>query len=135
VAERIEAPTVTVPAGTPISAPQTTNLSWLDGRLVRVEIVIPPGPSGFVGFQIGHSNQVIIPRNTSQFIVDDGKTLDWEIDNYPTGAKWFVRVYNTGLYVHTLYFRMHINELTPIATSIPIPLPIVAVGPSVDVGA
>lgn len=133
MAERIEAPAVTVPAGTAIATPQTTNLTWLDGRIVRVEVRVPPGPSGFVGFALGHSNQVIIPRQSGQWVVEEDRTLDWDIENYPTGAKWFVRAYNTGLYDHTLYFRFHIDELGPPRFTVAQPIPIVAVGPSVDV--
>jgi hypothetical protein len=135
VAERIEAPPVTVPAGTAIATPQTTALTWLDGRIVRIEIRVPRGAAGLVGFQIGHSNQVIIPHDPTQWIIGEGETLDWDVDNYPTGAKWFVRAYNTGRYAHTLYFRFHLVELVSARAGTLPPLSIVAVGESADVGA
>lgn len=121
MAQRIEAPEIIVPAGTTLAIPQTTDLDWQSGTVVRVEIVIPPGPSGLVGFQVGHSGQVILPRNPNNWIVTDSEHINWDVDDYPTGAAWFVRAYNVDIYEHALYFRFHIDELTT-RTSQPVPL-------------
>lgn len=130
MAERIEAPTVTVVAGTLSTAPASTTFSWQDGKAVRVEITVPPGPSGLVGFAIGHSGTVLIPRTAGQWIVADGVDLDWDLSGYPTGSKWFVRAYNTDIYDHTLYFRWHIDELGLAVPVNPVPLAIVPLADS-----
>lgn len=111
MAQRIESPVVTVPAGTLRTAPLDTNLTWLPGILERLEIVVPPGPSGLVGFAIGHSRQPIIPFSSGQWIIADDEHFDWQISDYPTGAKWFVRAYNEDIYEHSLFFTVHLREL------------------------
>lgn len=124
MAQRIETPVVTVPAGTLSTAPQDTNLTWLEGIIERIEVVVPPGPSGLVGFSIGHSRQPIIPFASGQWIIADDQHFDWQIENYPTGAKWFVRAYNQDIYSHSLYFVVHIREFgrttIPVANIVPI---------------
>jgi hypothetical protein len=112
MAQRVEAPAVTIAAGVAASAPATTDLTWQPGRVVRIEVRVPPGPSGLVGFAIGHSEQVVIPRTPDQWIITDDESLDWGVAEYPTGAKWFVRAYNTDIYPHTLYFRFHLDEIS-----------------------
>lgn len=131
MAERIESPTVTVPAGTLSTAPLTTALTWQDGRAVRVEVKIPPGPSGLLGFAIGHSGTVLIPRTAGQWIVADDESLDWDLAGYPTGSKWFVRAYNNDIYDHTLYFRWHIDELSTLVPQTVAPLVITPFAESV----
>jgi len=112
VAQRIETPVVTVPAGTLATAPQTTALTLRDAVLQRIEVVIPPGPSGLMGFAFLHSGQQIIPFTTSQWIIADDDKLEWEVDQFPTGNKWSVKAYNTDVYPHSIYLRLHFQELT-----------------------
>jgi hypothetical protein len=132
VAERIETPVVTVPAGTLITAPQTTALSLRDAVLQRIEVVIPPGPSGLMGFAFLHSGQQIIPFNTAQWIIADDDKLSWDVDNYPTGNKWSVRAYNTDVYAHSLYLRLHFQELRQALQLAGEPILIVPVIPDSD---
>jgi len=122
VADRIEVFPIVVPAGTAIGAPQTTALSMVDGHVERIEIIIPPGPSGLVGFRVIHSQQVVIPFSGTAWVIADDEKISWPIQNYPTGNKWSIRAYNTDIYSHTLYFRFHILEL--VAAIPPYPAPI-----------
>lgn len=101
-----------MPAGTLESVPVTTALTWSEGDVVKIEVVVPPGPSGLMGFAIGHSGQVIIPRTPGQWIVTDDERIDWPLSGYPTGGAWFVRAYNLDIYDHTIYFRFLIDELS-----------------------
>lgn len=110
MAERIEVFEVTVPAGTAISAPQNTSLSFLDGHVTKIEVRIPPGPSGLVGFRFVHSQQVIIPFSGTTWIVADDEKLEWPVEGYPTNDDWSVRAYNTDIYPHTLYIRFLVTE-------------------------
>lgn len=111
MADRIEAPAVTIAANTAIATPATTPLNWRDGIVERIEVRVPPGPSGLVGFRILHSGQQVIPFQGTDWIVADDELLEWDVSNFPTGNKWSVRAYNTDLYAHTLYFRFLIREL------------------------
>ena len=122
MADRIEVKQVTVPAGTTIGAPQTTALAWRDGVVRRLEVLIPPGPSGLSGFRILHSGQVIIPFAADTWIIADDEVLNWDLDNFPTGAKWSLRAYNTDIYEHTYYMRWHIDEIRSALTPYPAPI-------------
>lgn len=124
MAERIELFDVTIPAGTAIASPQTTALSFNDGVVEQIEITIPPGPSGLVGFRIGHSAQTIIPKSGNGWIIADDQFIKWPLQGFPTGNKWFFRGYNTDVFDHTIYLRFLVLEtrrnLLQQATLVPI---------------
>jgi len=122
MADRIEVSEIVVPAGTTIAAPQTTAVSFVDGVVERLEVVVPPGPSGLVGFRVLHSGQVVIPFSGNTWIVTDDEKLDWPLSNFPTGGKWSIRIYNTDIYSHTLFFRWHIEEIRSPLTPYPAPI-------------
>lgn len=127
MAERIETPAVTIAANTAIAAPQTTAFAWNDGIVEHIDVRVPPGPSGLVGFRILHSGQQVIPFRSTDWVIADDETLPWDLQNFPTGNKWSVRAYNLDLYPHTLYFRVLIREL-PVPTLGPVtPIPIVPI--------
>lgn len=112
MAQRIEHFAVTVPAGTAVAAPQTTTLSFNRGIVQQIEILIPPGPSGLVGFRILHSSDVVIPYDRTQWIIADNEVIKWPLENFPTGQAWALRAYNTDVFDHTLYVRLQVNETT-----------------------
>jgi hypothetical protein len=118
MAQRIEAYTVTVPAGTAKTAPQTTVLAARDATLERVEVRVPPGPSGLVGFAFVHSGQQVIPWRDGDYVVTDDESLDWPVEGYPTGDKWALRAYNTDIYAHDLHLRLHFRELATAARAV-----------------
>ena len=110
---------MTVPAGTAIATPQTTALPFNRGIVEQIEVVVPPGPSGMVGFAVVHSGDVIIPYDRAQWVIADNEVLRWPLQGYPTGSAWSLRAYNIGVYSHTLYVRFLMNETqrlnTPLA--------------------
>ena len=134
MAQRIEAPTITVPSGTAIVTPQVTALSLRDAIVERIEIVVPPGPSGLVGFAIFHSGQQVIPFTAGQWVVADNQRFDWNIERFPTGDKWQVQAYNTDVYNHTLYFFFHLQELGQQTATPQQPILVVPTGPAVAEG-
>lgn len=124
MADRIEPFTVTIPAGTPIAAPQVTDMLFEDGIVTRIIVTIPPGPSGFVGFQLTHKGGQVIPINGSNFVIGDGRVVDWEVANMPTASGWQMRAYNTDIFVHNLYVEFLIDE---IPNRVPGPIPLVQI--------
>lgn len=110
MAQRIEAFAVTIPAGTTIAAPQTTALTFNMGIVEGIEILIPPGPSGLVGFRVVHSGDVVIPYDRSQWIIADHEVIKWPLEGFPVGRAWALRGYNLDAYDHTLYIRILVNE-------------------------
>ena len=111
MASRVEIFDVTVQSGTPIAAPATTAMTFDIGEVGRVEIVIPPGPSGLVGFQILHSGESVFPREPSRWIITDNEQIKWDISNAPTSGRWACRAYNLDVFDHTLHFRWLITEV------------------------
>jgi hypothetical protein len=125
MAQRVEHFPVTVPPNTSTLAPVTTPLKFPDGEVVEFEFIVPPGPSGLVGWQILYGPQVIIPRNSANFFVMDNEHDSWPIDNYPTGGQWAVRAYNIDIYPHLLQFTFHLNEFSKSIAVVPPLIPIV----------
>lgn len=93
---------VTVPAGTLQSAPQVSPLTMPERVVRSVEVTVPPGPHGLVGFQFTHQGSQLLPINPGQFIVMDGRTRRWDIEEYLTTGAWQLTAYNTGSFPHTL---------------------------------
>lgn len=107
---------VTVPAGSPQSAPQVTALP-LPARIVRrVEIDVPPGPHGLVGFQLASGGSQIVPINAGAFVAVDNAHLSWDLENQIDSGAWQLIAYNTGAFPHTLEVRFLVDP-TFVATS------------------
>ncbi len=111
MAERVEQFAPEVPAGTAATSPFSATFSMSPGVVERVEIRVPPGPSGFMGFRLLHSGQVVIPFDQTDWLIADDEKMDWPLRGYPTGDKWSVQMYNEGIYDHTVYFRFFLDEI------------------------
>lgn len=99
-------------------------LSFQEMVIERIDIVIPPGPSGLVGFYIAQSGNQIIPFKPGAFIVADDKYFSWPVEDYPTGAKWTCVGYNTDVYPHTIQFHFLGHEISIAAPLFPGPIPL-----------
>jgi hypothetical protein len=121
MAQRTEHFPITVPAGTTQAAPQLTTLAFPDGHVRELEFIIPPGPSGLVGWRMQYGGQIVIPRSGVAFFVMDNVHERWALEDYPTGRQWQVSAYNTDVYPHLLQFTFHVDELQP-GTVTPPPL-------------
>lgn len=122
MATRIEPFEVLTPAGTAESSYLVTPLSFQEGRVDRVEIIVPPGPSGLVGFKLAHSGQSVIPLTSSTWNIADDTKFDWAISAFPSGNAWELWTYNNDAYPHTLYLWFHVFELGAAELAIPVPL-------------
>lgn len=104
--------TITVPAGTPPDAGWTASLD-MPPRIVReIEIIVPPGPRGTVGFALGSSGQAVIPRQQGEWIVTDNEQIRWPLETGIDSGGWQLYGYNTGVYPHTLYIRFLVDPVT-----------------------
>lgn len=111
MAQRVEIATITVPGGTVEASPQVTDLDWRQGYPERVEIRIPPGPSGLVGVRFLHSGTLIIPKSNDEWLITDNEPVNWPLEGYPYNANWQVQSYNLDIYEHTFQVRMLLNEI------------------------
>lgn len=99
----------TIPAGTTQAAPAVNSMAF-DVRIVKgVQILFPPGCSGYVGAALQSAGQPIVPFNNGAWIVADGETIEWENTNAVHFTTLALRAYNTGGFNHTLYVRLFLN--------------------------
>ena len=111
MAEEFRTFDVVVPAGTAKATPQLTKLT-LPVRVVdEIEIRVPPGPRGEVGFAIGSSGVQVIPMAIGSWIVTDDEEINWRLENFWDSGAWEVRAYNTGQFDHTLYLRFLLSTI------------------------
>jgi hypothetical protein len=112
-AQQVNQYSVSVPAGTAQASPQTTKLTLPEADVVQVDLQVPPGPSGLMGFYLAYNGQQVIPFQSGQWITWDNHSEEYALDSYPSGGAWQLVQYNTGLYPHLVYLRFHLVFPTP----------------------
>lgn len=103
---------VTIPANTAKTANFTSDLSFPDRAVEEIEIRVPPGPRGEVGFALGAAGQQIIPFQAGQFIVTDDETIHWPLEDQHDSGSWTFFGYNTGQFPHTIEVRFLLKVAT-----------------------
>ena len=94
--------TVTIPAGTAISAGFSASLAIPPRVVTQINVRVPPGPRGEVGFAIASGGVNIIPVTSGDFIVTDDEDLVYPLTDTITSGAWQMLAYNTGSYPHSL---------------------------------
>jgi hypothetical protein len=125
-ATRVETFDVLVPAGTPKAAPLETLTPWNPGELVGLEVGVPDGPNGTVGFRVALAHSPVIPRTEGAWIVANAETLSWPLAAYGNTGAWSVFAYNSDIFDHVLHVRYLVADFASLPAS-PAELP--AVGP------
>ena len=122
---------VTIPAGTPKTAPVQVNTRFPARRVDEITWMIPPGPSGLAGWRITMGGVQVIPANLGGWIVRDGHYSGTALSKLPTSGAWDVTGYNTGKYPHTFYvtFLVALLERPPRLT---VPLGLDLLQPGID---
>jgi hypothetical protein len=111
----------TIPAGTTIAVPATQQLTMPPRQVTQLNVKVPPGPRGLMGFAIGASGQAIIPAIPGSWIVTDNHLYEWPLENYIDSGAWEAFGYNLGNFPHTIYLTFYCV------------VPGIAAGPSVQV--
>jgi hypothetical protein len=100
---------VTIPASTPKASPATFPLT-IPPRVVReVDVLVPPGPRGEVGFAIAQAGVSVFPTAPGPFIITDNEVVRWPVDNANTSGAWQLIAFNTGSNPHTLQVRFLVD--------------------------
>jgi hypothetical protein len=126
-ADRVESFAVDVPAGTTRAAPLSQALTFRQGEVLRLELIIPDGHRALTGFALAYAGQRVVPATNGAWIVGNDDTLDWPLEGLPTGGRWVAQAYNDGTFAHTFYVRFHVNELdlgAPAGPRLVAPLPL-----------
>lgn len=98
------------PSATPAS-PQTFPMTFNPADVERIDVKIPAGPSGNVGFYIGYGGGQFIPEGTANWIIPDNDYLSFPLVDAPNGGNWSLVGYNLGNYNHTIYVTFLLNNL------------------------
>jgi hypothetical protein len=101
----------TFPAGTDITSPLTINMGFPPRTVDTLELVIPPGPSGLMGFRITMGGTSVIPIQPGIWLITDDERITWKLDGYPNSGAWQIQGYNTDEYDHSVYLRWLVNVI------------------------
>ena len=109
MAEEIHQFDCTIPAGTTIAAPVTIPMVLPLYEIDSIDVQVPPGPNGVVGFYLELGSQQWIPWEAGTWLVWDDRTENWPLDSQPSSETWALVGYNNGVYDHTVSIRFHLN--------------------------
>lgn len=118
MADEIRQNTLLIPAGTTIAAPVTLDVSFPPREVQGIEIVVPPGVNGAVGFRILNSHVAVIPYDSDDYIIANNEVISWPITNAINSGSWQVQGYNLGTNDHAVYFRWLLEYLATASAGI-----------------
>jgi hypothetical protein len=119
VAEELRLFPITTPAGTTIAAPLVTQMRFPPRIVDEVEILVPPGPRGEVGFRIGAAGTQILPLDAGGWIVTDDEVIHWPLEHQHDSGSWEFTSYNTGSFPHTITVRFLVDVVRPATSGAP----------------
>lgn len=105
--------TVTVPSGTPKTAPIIVPTVMPARKVVSIAWTIPPGASGFTGFRITMGGIQVAPVNLGAWIIRDGTDGASSLAKLPDSGAWDITAYNTGAFPHTIYVTYYVDLIKP----------------------
>lgn len=105
MAVEVRAYTLTIPAGTTADAPVVEDCSFPPRVVDAIQVIVPPGSSGLVGWCVMNSRVRVIPYDSDLWIVTAGESISWPLERQITSGSWQVAGYNTGIVDHKVYFR------------------------------
>lgn len=112
MADEIDQFTCKIPAGTlksaPVVIPMPMNLYEIDS----IDVEVPTGPAGLMGFYLALSGEQWIPHKRGEWVVWDNQSKNWPLTNQPTSSGWSLVGYNTGKYDHNVTVRFHLLIVT-----------------------
>jgi len=125
MATQIYAQAATIPAGTPINAPVTIDVSIPQMRTEVIEWHLPKGAAGLVGWRLTSGGAAVLPANFGSWIVTQAEKGTWTVEGLHDSGKWEITGYNLGAFPHTVYVRFHAAPIRPAASwPTPGPLPL-----------
>lgn len=112
MATELRAYSVQVPAGTPLLAPVTIDVSFAPMITDSVEWHQPRGAQGLMGWRLTSGGAAVIPKNQGAYIITDGQSGAWQLEELHDSGKWEVTAYNTGVNPHVVNIRFHVRPIT-----------------------
>jgi hypothetical protein len=119
MASRFPAFNITVPANTPISAPLTFSLAFVPGRVDAIDIDVPPGPSGNLGFLIRAGGRQYVPDNEGLYLIFDDVSKRYPVENANQQGSFQLVAYNTDQFAHRVTVTFLVSEW-PDSSALPV---------------
>lgn len=113
MAERVLQYAATIPAGTAIDAPAEVSFPLDNWDIEAIDLEVPPGPAGAMGFYLANNSQPWIPRNAGEWLIWDDRQATIHPTGYPAASGWAIVGYNLGTYDHGVTVRFHVNPVEP----------------------
>lgn len=130
MADEIRAYTITVPAGTTAAAPAKFPMTFPPRIVHTLQVIVPPGPSGLVGWHVLVGGGLIIPYQSDTWVITAAENITWPLDHMPDSGSWSVEAYNTGGQGHSITFRWLLGYITPLTPPQSSMLDDATIGPS-----
>lgn len=110
MAYRVYPLTVVVQAGVPPTAPSSTPWKTEDNTIVSIEIEIPPGHNGQTGIRLLKGDVQILPFGMGTWIIANDTDKVFPVGDYVPTGDLVIQTYNTGIYSHSFYLRMTVED-------------------------
>lgn len=93
----------TCPPATPVNEPIIIDLLMPVREVVQIEVQVPPGPAGAMGWALGAAGSQVIPTPPTSFVITDSQTFVYELPDQITSGAWQAQMWNIGQYAHSIY--------------------------------
>lgn len=111
-ASRVEVFDVVVPASTAQAAAVETPTTFAAGELVSVDVRIPDGAAGLVGFRILYAHGQAIPTTPGAWIIGNDDLFQTDVMGQLNGGQWSILAYNLDRFQHSLHVRYFVADLS-----------------------
>jgi hypothetical protein len=110
---------MSVPAGTPETAPVQVTVPMQSGWISDCEVMIPAGHCLLTGFAVTVAGTLVVPYSGSAWVVDNDTTIKYPINRWVNQGNLVIQGFNTGIFPHKFFFRAtwHVSEPMPQITT------------------
>jgi hypothetical protein len=110
VAQRWEGFNITVGPQVP-SPGNAVPLIFNEGLVTGFRIRVPGGHVNRTGIAIFYALNQVVPFKAGQYFIGHRREVDFDTEDFPGGAGWSARVFNTDRHAHTFYCHVAIDEV------------------------
>lgn len=122
MADQVQQFACTIPVGTPISAPVVFNFNLGTFTVDEIDVKVPDGCNGAVGFRIAAAGTQLIPFNVGAWAVFSGDYLTYPLTGQHNSGAWQLQGYNLGGFAHTLQVTFHLQLLADSSSGVAEPI-------------
>lgn len=110
---------VLIPAGTAVDSPVTVDMAMPPRIVDQINIRIPPGPNGLMGFRLSSGGIPFLPSNSGAWVIANDEPIQWPLTGQITSGAWELQGYNLGQYDHTVYVKFLLSLVNSAAAGVP----------------